>query len=185
MKIGGNKLPVVVDVITTQNPNALKFVLKKKLIKNKVVSYDNPSAAVSDPLAKSLFKIEGVKSIWYSERFITLEKDNNVSWGKVQKSLVEIMQNFDFEKLNKIENKEQEYPPIIAKANAIIQTKILPYLINDGGEINIVGFEDHSIKLKFIATRSDSAISAESTLRMIRRTLSRELPEPLEIEILS
>jgi Fe-S cluster biogenesis protein NfuA len=170
--------------MTTQNPNALKFVLKKKLIKNKVMSYDDPTSAASDPLAKSLFQIEGVKSVWYSERFITLEKHDEVGWGKVQKSLVEIMQNFDFEKLNEIEKTQEEYPPIIAQANAIIQTKILPYLINDGGAINIVGFDDHSIKLKFIGACSDCALSAESTLKMIKRTLSRELPEPLEVEIL-
>ncbi len=177
-------MSVVVDVMTTQNPNALKFVLKKKLIKNKVVSYESPSAAASDPLAKSLFGIEGIKSVWYSERFITLEKHDEISWGKVQKSLVEIMQTFDFEKLKEVESKPDEYPPVIAEANAIIQTKILPYLVNDGGAIKIVGFDEHSIKLKFIGACSDCGVSKESTLKMIKKTLIRELREPLEIKIL-
>ncbi len=181
---GENKLPTVVDVITTQNPHALKFVLNKKLIRNNVRSFDNINEAKEDPLANELFNIEGIVSVWYSERFVTLEKKKEVPWGNVQKSLVEIMQNFDLEKLHQIEESKNDFPPLIKKAEEIIKEKIIPFLSNDGGSINIIDYGENKIKLKFIGACSGCAFANQSTITMIKKTLSKEMPEQLEVEII-
>ena len=175
---------IVVDVITTQNPHALKFVLNKKLIKNNVRSYNNPEEARKDPLAKELFNIDGIISVWYSERFVTLEKEKKTPWGNVQKSLVEIMRNFDIEALNDIENENQNFPPLIKEADEIIKSKILPYLTNDGGSVHIVGYDDHTIKLKYIGACAGCGLADKSTLKIIEQTLKSELKKPLDIEII-
>ncbi len=175
---------VVVDVITTQSPHALKFVLNKKIIKNNVRSYDNPGDAENDPLAKELFSINGIKSVWYSERFVTLEKEEHTTWGSVQKSLVEIMQNFDVESLNKIENEITDFPPHIKKADEIIKNKVLPFLTSDGGSINIVGYTDDTLRLKYLGACSGCGLAEESTLKLIKKTLQKEMHYPLNIEII-
>ncbi len=175
---------IVVDVITTQNPHALKFVLNKKLIRNNVRSYGAPDEAEKDPLAKKLFDIEGITSVWYSERFVTLEKKKEVPWGSVQKSLVEVMRNFDVKTLEAIENEERAFPPLVKEADEIIKSKILPFLTNDGGSVNIVGYDDHSIKLKYIGACAGCGSAEESTLKIIKQTLRSELHKPLEIEII-
>ncbi len=77
----------VLDVDLTPNPQALKFVLNEKLLNIETRNFQNKEEAESDPLAKQIFELEGVVSVFYMDKFVTIEKETATSWNKIQKPI--------------------------------------------------------------------------------------------------
>jgi len=63
---------IVEDVDLTPNPHALKFILNTKLLNVESRQYPNVESAANDPLAKGIFEIEGVVSVFYMDKFVTI-----------------------------------------------------------------------------------------------------------------
>ncbi len=110
----------VQDVDLTPNPQALKFILNEKLLTRETRNYKSKEEAENDPLAKGIFEIEGVVSVFYMDKFITIEKDPKVAWGNIQRPFVEFIKKFD-KTLIPEEN-------VSAQMNSIDETELLKKL---------------------------------------------------------
>ena len=78
------KLIINMELIDTPNPNA-----KKVLATNKLSSYlHNENTQFS--ISKQLQNIEGVKSTFFGPDFITITKDENVSWETINEDSINI-----------------------------------------------------------------------------------------------
>lgn len=66
----------------TPNPNSLKFLPGKEVLgAGQTKDFPSMSEAHCSPLAKMLFRIEGVKSVFYGPDFITVTKiDEDIDW---------------------------------------------------------------------------------------------------------
>jgi Fe-S cluster biogenesis protein NfuA len=73
---------MVEDVDLTPNPHALKFILNKKLLTTETRQYPDKESAQNDPFAKGIFEIEGVASVFYMDKFVTIEKTVDANWGQ-------------------------------------------------------------------------------------------------------
>ncbi|XP_008947950.1 PREDICTED: NFU1 iron-sulfur cluster scaffold homolog, mitochondrial-like, partial [Merops nubicus] len=58
----------------TPNPNSLKFIPGKEVLESRTMEFSTPAAAFCSPLARQLFRIEGVKSVFFGPDFITITK---------------------------------------------------------------------------------------------------------------
>ncbi|KAL4677686.1 hypothetical protein H8959_020360 [Pygathrix nigripes] len=61
------------------NPNSLKFIPWKPVFETRLMDFPTPAAAFHSPLARQLFRIEGVKSVFFGPDFITVTKENEKS----------------------------------------------------------------------------------------------------------
>jgi hypothetical protein len=66
----------------TPNPNSLKITVSVQ-VSAKPVTFASPAAAAADPLAKKLFEIEGVKSVFMISNFVTVTKDPDAEWDAI------------------------------------------------------------------------------------------------------
>ena len=73
-------MPKIDQIDETPNPNAVKFVLKEPVTTGAARSFLSPSLAQDDALAKSLFEVGGVVSVFYMDRMITVEKEETEDW---------------------------------------------------------------------------------------------------------
>ena len=71
---------MVEDVDLTPNPHALKFILNQKLLKAETRQYPDKDSAANDPFAQGIFEIDGVVSVFYMDKFVTIEKSMNGLW---------------------------------------------------------------------------------------------------------
>src|SRR4030066_1654640 len=85
----------VEDVDLTPNPHALKFILNENLLPFERRHFGNKTEAENDPLALGVFEIPGVVSVFYADKFITVEKSKEINWGQVQKPLINFLKAFD------------------------------------------------------------------------------------------
>ncbi|MGB7925151.1 MAG: NifU N-terminal domain-containing protein, partial [Pyrinomonadaceae bacterium] len=76
-------MPKITDIQETPNPNAVKFILKEPVSNGTAHSFDSAEAAHDDQLAKSLFEIGNVVSVFYMDRMITVEKTEEGDWDEM------------------------------------------------------------------------------------------------------
>lgn len=63
-----------IQVQDTPNPNSLKFIPGIKVLESGTLDYPNPMSARGSPLARQLFRIDGVKGVFFATDFITITK---------------------------------------------------------------------------------------------------------------
>src|SRR5947207_10371124 len=80
-------MPKISDIEETPNPNAVKFILREPVSNGVAQQFSSASQAESDPLAKSLFDVGHVVSVFYMDRMITIEKDDEGDWDELLPSL--------------------------------------------------------------------------------------------------
>src|SRR4029450_305810 len=73
-------MPKISDIEETPNPNAVKFILREAVSNGTVHQYGSREQAESDPLAKALFDVGHVVSVFYMDRMITIEKEDEGDW---------------------------------------------------------------------------------------------------------
>src|SRR5215468_7905900 len=82
-------MPKIADIEYTPNPNAVKFILKEPITNGSSRSFQSAESALADPLAAALFDVGNVTSVFYMDRFITVNKEDEVSWEEMLKKLAE------------------------------------------------------------------------------------------------
>src|SRR2546430_11774388 len=76
-------MPKISDIEETPNPNAVKFILREAISNGTAHSYSTAVQAENDSLAKSLFDVGHVVSVFYMDKMITVEKDDEGDWDEL------------------------------------------------------------------------------------------------------
>ncbi len=175
---------MVQDVDLTPNPQALKFILNEKLLENETRSFANKTEAEKDPLAKGIFEIDGVVSVFYMDRFITIEKEPAATWGQIQRPFVEFIKNFDKALIPEEEElnlNEQEETELLRKINEILDQRVRPALAGDGGGLEVLGLDGKTLKIRYQGACGSCPTSIRGTLVAIESLLKRELDPTLQV----
>lgn len=176
---------MVQDVDLTPNPQALKFVINEKLLNRETRNFKSKEEAQSDPLAKGIFDIPGVVSVFYMDKFITIEKEASVAWGQIQRPFVELIKNFD-KSLIPAENvtaqvASEEETALLKKINEILDTRVRPALAGDGGGLEVKGLEGLTLKIRYQGACGSCPSSIRGTLVAIENLLRREINPAIEV----
>ena len=176
---------MVQDVDLTPNPQALKFILNEKLLTRETRNFQNKEEAQNDPLAKGIFEIEGVVSVFYMDKFVTIEKEPKISWGQIQKPFVEYIRKF---KKSLIPPETDSGPAaaveeteMLKKINQLLDQRVRPALAGDGGGLEIISLEGTRLKIKYQGACGSCPSSIRGTMVAIENLLRREISPTLEV----
>lgn len=174
---------IVEDVDLTPNPHALKFILNKKLLNVESRQYPNAESAENDPLAKGIFKIEGVVSVFYMDKFITIEKDPEANWGQIQRPLIEFMKDFDVALIPKeeVQTSNEDNSDMLKQVNELLDQKVRPALAGDGGGLEVIGIEGFTVKIKYQGACGSCPSAISGTLMAIEGLLRRDINPAIEV----
>src|SRR5919199_2270608 len=73
-------MPKIDNIEETPNPNAVKFVLKEPVSNGAARQFRGAEEAADDPLARSLFEVGHVVSVFYMGNMVTVEKEEEEDW---------------------------------------------------------------------------------------------------------
>jgi hypothetical protein len=85
-------MAINVQVSTSPNEHALKFTIGQPAVESGHKTYANAEEAEESPVAKILFTLEGVASVFLMADFITVTKKTDASWDTLQSAAVEAIQ---------------------------------------------------------------------------------------------
>ncbi len=175
---------MIEDVELTPNPQALKFVLNEKLLNLETRQFPDQESAKDDPLASGIFKIDGVVSVFYMDKFVTIEKSPKTSWGQIQKPLIEFVKGFDVSRIPA----EKEVQPfngsdneLLKQINSLLDMRVRPALAGDGGGLEVLGLEGYTVKIRYQGACGSCPSSISGTLMAIEGLLKRDIHPSLEV----
>jgi NFU1 iron-sulfur cluster scaffold homolog, mitochondrial len=176
----------VQDVDLTPNPQALKFVLNERLLNKETRSFKKKEDAINDPLAKAIFDIPGVVSVFYMDKFITIEKEPSANWGSIQRPFVEFIKNFDKSSLPAendivVEISAEEETALLKKINEVIDQRVRPALAGDGGGLQVTGLDGYTLKIRYQGACGSCPSAIRGTLVAIENLLRREVNPAIEV----
>jgi Fe-S cluster biogenesis protein NfuA len=175
---------MVEDVDLTPNPHALKFILNEKLLNFETRQYPDKESAHSDSFAKGIFEIDGVVSVFYMDKFVTIEKSVEVNWGQIQRPFINFLKNFDknlvpAEKEVTVTNEESN--ELLKQINNLLDQKVRPALAGDGGGLQVLGLEGYTVKIRYQGACGSCPSSISGTLTAIEGLLKRDVNPAINV----
>ena len=173
----------------TPNPKTVKFIPGKEVAPVKSVSYKNESEAGNSPLAKRLFLIDGVGSIFLGSDFISITKTDELHWQELKPLILsQIMQHFMSDKkvIEEIKETEpvevsDEDQDIAIQIEELLETRVRPSVAGHGGDIVFHGYSDGVVELEMRGACSGCP-SSMATLKMgVENMLKHYIPEIIEV----
>ncbi len=83
-----------VTIEPTSRDTIIKFVTNSFLTQTQSFEFNNIDETVASPLAKELFYLPFVKTVYISQNFIAIERFNLVAWSDVQNEVAQQIENY-------------------------------------------------------------------------------------------
>ena len=182
-------MPKISDIEETPNPNAVKFILREPVSNGVARQYGTAELAENDPLAKSLFDVGHVVSVFYMDKMITVEKDDEGDWDELLPALAVPIRGAEAVNSAAAAAAAVGGPiaavasddPRLLKINEILDEKVRPALMGDGGYLEIMGLSDHTLSIRYQGACGSCPSSLTGTLMAIESMLKQEVDPELEV----
>ncbi|KAJ6102026.1 hypothetical protein N7486_004453 [Penicillium sp. IBT 16267x] len=168
-----SKRTIFIQTENTPNPDALKFIPNHSVLPEgfptSFLEYLTPRSTLAapypSPLAAKLFDVEGVTSVFYGSDFITVTKAGDANWAHIKpevfslitqavtsgETIVSIVENTG-EAGQEVEEDSLAYnendDEVVSMIKELLETRIRPAIQEDGGDIELRGFENGIVMLK-------------------------------------
>ncbi|NXK12154.1 NFU1 protein, partial [Herpetotheres cachinnans] len=175
----------------TPNPNSLKFIPGKEVLESRTMEFSTPAAAFCSPLARQLFKIEGVKSIFFGPDFITITKESeDLDWNLLKPDIYATIMDFFASGLPVVTDEaprtdtgaSEEDDEVVLMIKELLDTRIRPTVQEDGGDVIYKGFEDGIVQLKLQGSCTSCPSSIITLKNGIQNMLQFYIPEVEGVE---
>jgi Fe-S cluster biogenesis protein NfuA len=183
-------MPKISDIQETPNPNAVKFILREPVTSGVGRQFASTEQAETDPLAKSLFDVGNVVSVFYMDNMVTVEKEDAADWDELLPTLavpIRAAQSVAPSPGNgttavggAIAAVTSDDPRLL-KINEILDDKVRPYLMGDGGYLEIIDLKDHTLSIRYQGACGSCPSSLTGTLMAIESMLKTEVDPELEV----
>ncbi len=180
-------MPKIADIEETPNPNAVKFILKEPVTNGVARSFSSNVEAANDALAKSLFDVGDVESVFYMDRMITVEKSDEAEWDELMPQLAVPIRAAESTAATaaaavggSIAALVSDDPRLI-QINEILDEKIRPALAGDGGWLEVLSLTEHTLSIRYQGACGSCPSSLSGTLMAIEGMLKQDVDPEIEV----
>ena len=169
----------------TPNPATLKFLPGTQVMPTGTANFESVDDASASPLAKRLFEIDGVTSVFLGGDFITATKSDGSEWPQLKPLILgAIMEHFTAGRPvieGAAEAVASDDDPIVAQIKELLDTRVRPAVAQDGGDIVFREFKEGVVYLHMQGACAGCP-SSTMTLKMgIENLLKHYIPEVTEV----
>ncbi|KAM9312960.1 NFU1 iron-sulfur cluster scaffold homolog, mitochondrial [Gastrophryne carolinensis] len=175
----------------TPNPNSVKFIPGRAILEARTMDFPNPASAFCSPLARHLFRVKGVKSVFLGPDFITITKDNEEKdWNLIKPDIYAVIMDFFSSGLPIVTEDaprnetgaSEEDDEVVAMIKELLDTRIRPTVQEDGGDVLYRGFQDGIVQLKLQGSCTSCPSSIITLKNGIQNMLQFYIPEVEGVE---
>ena len=186
-------MPKIADIQETPNPNAVKFILKEPVSHGTSHSFSSTEDAADDKLAKSIYEVGDVVSVFYMDKMITVEKTDEAEWDDILPTLAVPIRAAESVVAANGNGKSAAAKvggaiaaasgdnPKIAEIDALLDERIRPYLASDGGWLEILELENSTLKIRYQGACGSCPSSLTGTLMAIENMIREEIDPDIEV----
>ncbi len=182
-------MPKIADIQETPNPNAVKFILREPVSYGTSHSFQTVEQAQSDTLAKALFDVGDVVSVFYMDKMITVEKDDFKDWDDLLPALAVPIREAESVKTQSaaatagggVVGAAASDDPRLNEINALLDDRIRPFLAGDGGWLDVLELDNHTLKIRYQGACGSCPSSLTGTLVAIENMIKEEIDPEIEV----
>ncbi|MGI8655761.1 MAG: NifU family protein [Pyrinomonadaceae bacterium] len=180
-------MPKIADIEETPNPNAVKFILKEPVTNGVARSFSSQIEALEDALAKSLFDVGNVESVFYMDRMITVEKNDDADWNELMPQLAVPIRAAESTAATAAASVGGSIAALVSddprliQINEILDEKIRPALAGDGGWLEIMSLKEHTLSIRYQGACGSCPSSLSGTLMAIEGMLKQDVDPEIEV----
>jgi Fe-S cluster biogenesis protein NfuA len=178
-------MPKVINIEPTPNPDALKFVVQRPILKTGVRSYRDFASAVGDPLGSALFAMGNITSVFYMDRFVTVNKEHDAQWTDLIDPVCETIE--DCQEAGEAEGAQPGHlegdgtDGKLERINELLDTRIRPGLAGDGGGLEVISFDGTTLEISYHGACGSCPSAMGGTLQFIERLLQDEVDPAIRV----
>ncbi|KAN0048225.1 hypothetical protein ACTA71_002620 [Dictyostelium dimigraforme] len=167
---------IFIQTETTPNPDSLKFIPGVQVLEDgQIIDFYDFKTSQQSPLANNLFKLDGVNRVFFSSNFISVNKYPEHEWSILKPQIygtiidfyhsgLPILSDPSLGNINADTTILPEDDEVVAMIKELIETRIRPTVLEDGGNIKYMGFKDGIVMVQLQGTCS-SCSSSQATLK--------------------
>jgi Fe-S cluster biogenesis protein NfuA len=191
------KRTILVEASLTPNPDCLRFFSMELSFLPPGTSMDLPNEGhgYKSPLAESLFRLDGIKSLYFADEYISVTKDTPADWASMEPLVKEVIIAFA-ESGKNILSPEQEHllikddsdtepspsdDDVVLAIKELLATRIRPMIRADGGNVRYVGMDDGTVYVLLEGACKTCPSSGNTLKNGIERMLMHWIPEVVEV----
>ncbi len=184
-------MPKIADIQETPNPNAVKFILKEPVSHGTSHSFKTAADAAGDELARSIFDVGNVVSIFYMDKMLTVEKTDDAEWDEMLPELAVPIRAAAGVSTGAARSAAAAVggsiaaaasdDPVLGQINAILDERIRPYLAGDGGWLEIVDLTDKRLTIRYEGACGSCPSSLTGTLMAIENMIKEEVDPDITV----
>ena len=181
----------MIHIENTPNPNALKFLSEKKISSVGTQEFQKANIKkINNYFIKNLLNLDGVELVLVSENFLSVKKNEKISWDSLKPSIVSSLNDY-FQKneepilstTSEVEPKQKiEDNKTIDQINDILSTKIRPAVARDGGDITFKSFKDGIVTVELKGSCSGCPSSTATLKQGVQNLLCHYVKEVKSVE---
>lgn len=173
----------------TPNPETLKFIPGEPVLQVGTLEFKNIADAGTSPLARRLFAIDGVKSVFFGSDFISVSKAPEKTWIAMKTMiLAAIMEHYTTGE--PVVTAVAAAPPprggdiqdaVVSQICELLETRVRPAVQMDGGDIVFDRFESGIVYLHMRGACAGCPSSTMTLKSGIENMLKHFVPEVVEV----
>ena len=189
-----NRMPKIADIQETPNPNAVKFILKEPVSHGTSHSFKTAADGAENALAKSIFDVGEVVSVFYMDKMITVEKTDDAEWDELLPTLAVPIRAAEAVQSTNGNGKKAAAAvggaiaaaasddPKLAQINELLDERIRPYLAGDGGWLEVLELDKEStLKIRYEGACGSCPSSLTGTLMAIENMIKEEIDPEITV----
>lgn len=178
---------VLIRIQATPNPYAWKFVLDRPVLTDGKASYSNIEEAAGNRLALDLLAINGVKQVHFFQNVVTITQRVDSEPEEIQQNICSVLQtrmpvhNPNFGVSDSLKELRKNLSQEVQDIEAILDRTIRPGLQGDGGDIEVVSYENNKLYVRYEGACGTCPSSTSGTLMAIEGILRDEFNPQVEV----
>jgi len=198
---------VFIQTENTPNPESIKFLPTNTVVLEApdeggggatgifITRNDPQDTILKSPLATSLFKMDDVKAVFFGADFVTVTKFATGKWQYMRPEIFSILMDFFENPSNKVVLDQpvitdttilDDDDEIVAMIKELIEDRIRPAVMEDGGDIRYVNFDetDGMVTVQLAGSCVGCPSSSVTLKQGVENMLMHYIPEVTAVQAL-
>lgn len=179
-----------VQVKETPNPHSLMFYPGVDVLGpgGGTLNFDSSTQSHKSPLARALFRLDGVKGVFLGNDFVTVSKMPDTEWDVTKPEIFAAIMDFyatgmpvvhegDIIDNGDTLGYDEDDDEVVMMIKELLDTRIRPAVQEDGGDIIYKGFEEGVVLLQMQGACASCPSSTATLHGGVERMLMHYVPE--------
>lgn len=179
----------MIQIEKTPNPNSLKFMTERTVSLSGTEEFQRKDKdKIKNSFVRELLSLDGVELILLAQNFVTVKKDEKISWDALKPSVVSYLNDYFNKNKGPVLDKVPEVlgdtndNDVILQIKEVLDSKIRPAVARDGGDIKFKSYDNGIVKLELQGSCSGCPSSMMTLKQGVQNLLKHYVKEVQSVE---